>query len=604
MNPRPVIFVSAVSKELKTARGFAARLLHSMGYDPKDQDMARAEHGRLTDVLRRWIDQSQGVIQLVGKCYGAEPAVPEPGFPRHSYTQFEALYAHSIGKPVWYFFVGEGFTADARDPEPADLAALQQGYTAGIRATGDLRHTFATDAELEVRIRRIESQLATLRAEWEAHRTRVEHDLALTVSATSQILDGQHRQDAAIADLRQMMESLVRGGSAEKLTQDYDAALAFIASRHAMSAGALRTLLAERADRVVGDAHAELREKVRVLREAGRFTEARDFAVEAAARLERTRQQSTKDEVEMLLEASQSERAMGHYTQAHAYAEKAGGLADPRLDFAQWAHARQQLARALQLEGRHDDSFVLLRELVPLQTKEQGPEHPDTLLSRNWLATALNRQGKAAQAEVEHRAVLAIRERVLGGEHPDTLSSWSNLALALDAQGKNAEAEVENRAVLALRERVLGAEHPETLMSRNNLANALLAQGKNAEAETEYSLVRAIMQRVLGAEHPDTLTSRNNLAEALQAQGKHAEAEAEHRSVLAIQERVLGAEHPDVAQSCYNLSLCLEALGRKQEALGFARRALEVWRKALGAEHPYTKEAQAMVARLSGGGAK
>jgi hypothetical protein len=79
------------------------------------------------------------------------------------------------------------------------------------------------------------------------------------------------------------------------------------------------------------------------------------------------------------------------------------------------------------------------------------------------LANALVSQGKHAVGEQEHRAVLAIRERVLGPEHPDTLWSRNNLADALFSQGKHAAAEKEHRAVLAIRERVLGPEHPDTL---------------------------------------------------------------------------------------------------------------------------------------------
>ena len=79
-------------------------------------------------------------------------------------------------------------------------------------------------------------------------------------------------------------------------------------------------------------------------------------------------------------------------------------------------------------------------------------------------------EGKYAEAEAEYRAVLKLREKVLGPEHPDTLASRNNLAGALYGEGKYAEAEAEYRAVLKLREKVLGPEHPDTLLSRNDLA--------------------------------------------------------------------------------------------------------------------------------------
>ncbi len=44
--------------------------------------------------------------------------------------------------------------------------------------------------------------------------------------------------------------------------------------------------------------------------------------------------------------------------------------------------------------------------------------------------------GKYAEAETEDRNVLKLDEKVLGPEHPDSLDTRSNLALALLHQGK------------------------------------------------------------------------------------------------------------------------------------------------------------------------
>jgi len=124
----------------------------------------------------------------------------------------------------------------------------------------------------------------------------------------------------------------------------------------------------------------------------------------------------------------------------------------------------------------------------------------------------LNDEGKYADAEAEDRAVLKLEEKVLGPEHPNTLTSRNNLAMVLYAEGKYANAEAEDRAVVKLREKVLGLEHPNTLLTRNNLALALDEEGKYAEAEAENRQVIKLEEKVLGPEHPDTLRTRNNLA--------------------------------------------------------------------------------------------
>jgi len=62
--------------------------------------------------------------------------------------------------------------------------------------------------------------------------------------------------------------------------------------------------------------------------------------------------------------------------------------------------------------------------------------------------------------------VLNLREKVLGPEHPQTLETRDGLGEVLDHQDRHSEAEAEYRAVLKLEEKVLGPEHPQTLRTR------------------------------------------------------------------------------------------------------------------------------------------
>ena len=59
-----------------------------------------------------------------------------------------------------------------------------------------------------------------------------------------------------------------------------------------------------------------------------------------------------------------------------------------------------------------------------------GPEHPDTLASRNGLAAAWQEVGWAAEAIALFEQTLAGRVRALGPGHPTTASSRVNLASA------------------------------------------------------------------------------------------------------------------------------------------------------------------------------
>ena len=114
-----------------------------------------------------------------------------------------------------------------------------------------------------------------------------------------------------------------------------------------------------------------------------------------------------------------------------------------------------------------------------------------------------------------HEATLKLQESKLGPDHPDTLTSRNNLAVAYLAAGRTAEAIAMHEATLRLTESKLGPDHPDTLISRNNLAAAYRAAGRTAEAIALHEATLKLREAKLGPDHPDTLTSRNNLAERL-----------------------------------------------------------------------------------------
>jgi len=163
MTPRPTIFISAVSKELRSARQLVSNTLTFLGYEPIWQDIFGTETGDLRQMLRDKIDQSKGVVQLVGQCYGAEPSSPDPDFGRVSYTQYEALYARKKGTKVWYLFMDEDFPIDPHEPEPEALRQLQAAYRGVLKADSHLFHPLKTREALEAGVLKLRDDLTQLR---------------------------------------------------------------------------------------------------------------------------------------------------------------------------------------------------------------------------------------------------------------------------------------------------------------------------------------------------------------------------------------------------------------------------------------------------------
>jgi Flp pilus assembly protein TadD len=80
------------------------------------------------------------------------------------------------------------------------------------------------------------------------------------------------------------------------------------------------------------------------------------------------------------------------------------------------------------------------RELLDIQRRVLGPEHPDTLMTRNDLVVTLAKEGRYAESGKSFRELLDIQGRVLGPEHPDTANSIYNLGCMAALQGRRDEA--------------------------------------------------------------------------------------------------------------------------------------------------------------------
>ena len=135
---RPRLFLSAVSEELGTARQAVAATVRTLGFDPVSQDDFPTGHGELRQWLREQLDSCEGLIQLVGEGYGAEPPEVDQECGRVSYTQFEFFYARHQNKKTWVIVIGKEFVRD-KPPDQLDLPreALTILTPSGTRPSGE-----------------------------------------------------------------------------------------------------------------------------------------------------------------------------------------------------------------------------------------------------------------------------------------------------------------------------------------------------------------------------------------------------------------------------------------------------------------------------------
>jgi len=647
----PLIFISAVSRELRSGRQLAANTLTFLGYQPIWQDIFGTETGDLRAMLRQQIDQCKGVLQIVGNCYGAEAPEPDPQFGRVSYTQYEALYARQRGKKVWYLFIDETFPRDACEGEPEELRALQRAYRQKLQSDAHLFHPLTTPEGLEASVLKLRGDLVRLRRGVKQWAAGVAILLLISVGlglwllysqreTTKRVTEAQNAVVAMGQEMTKLREGLLKYPRVEaevrqSQTEENPAAVQekvydALSKEVGVDAKVLRKKLPDIALNIQRAPDATTYERANAAYVANDYLESERLALQAIDEIQKTGNARPADIFQAYTLAGFSAQKRVQYKTALEHFRAAEKLTDRQSNATQWANvqhaigdllmeqgsyrdaeevlrvaadareralgpehadtlrSRTRLAYAQYRQGKYNDAIAGFRGIVALEERISGPMHPDTLLARNGLAIALDNGGKPAEAEAEHRRILAIRAKVLGPEHPDTLRTRNNIALTLDRQGKHAEAASEYQQVIDLENKVLGPEHPDTLRSRSSFAYALNNQGKYSEAELNLRDVIRLEERVLGPEHPDTLISRLRLDKVLMSQGKFAEAETDFRGLVTVEEKILGPEHPDTLSARSGLANALQAQGKHSEAAAQYRDVIALEEKVIGPEHPNT----------------
>ena len=612
MSPRPAIFISAVSRELRSARQLVANTLTFLGYEPDWQDIFGTEEGDLRLSLRRRIEACQGVIQLVGDCYGAEPPTVDEQFGRISYTQYEALYAVSKGKKVWYLLIDNHFPTDPHQVEDEEKRKLQSEYRGRVQAESHLYHLLSTNEGLEASVLKLRNELSRLRRGVRRWAAFVAVLLVLIAGLSIWLVESQQHSNRQLEALEEKFDKLQQGVNSfaavqnklheeqpeQKADQIEQRTYEKLGSELGLDPKVLKEQLPHFAQELKKAPTATTYERANAAYVDKDYNEAERLALVAADEARSANPPKDPEAVKALELAAWAAEKRVEYGDGLKRLRDADQLTDRTRDPLEWAGVQFAIACLLHDQGKYHDAEQVLRQVTTERERVLGPEHPETLASRQRLALALVWQTKYAEAETEYRAVLKLREKVLGPSHPDTLATRNSLAGTLLWEGKYAEAENELRGLIKLKEEVLGPEDPSSLKTRVNLANALFAQAKYAEAEAAYRVVRKLMEKVLGAEHPTTLQCRSNLAEALDHQGKYAKAETEFVDLIKLEEKVLGPEHPDTLTIRSNFAETLDHERRYAEAETENRAVINLREKVLGAENADTLQTRSNLAAV------
>ena len=250
--------------------------------------------------------------------------------------------------------------------------------------------------------------------------------------------------------------------------------------------------------------------------------------------------------------------------------------------------SRNSLAGAYQDAGRLDKAITLYEQTLEDSIRVLGPDHPSTLASRFNLAGAYRASGRLDEAVTLYEQVFSGRSRVLGPDHRSTLTARDNLADTYWEAGRIDEAITLKKQILADALRSMGPDSPGTSTARLNLAATYRDAGRLDEVIPLFEQNLDDVARIMGPDHPDTLTARNRLAGAYRDAGKLDEAIPLFEQNLTDFIRILGPDRPDTFTSRSTLAGAYRDAGRLDEAIPLFEQNLDDRTRTLGLDHPGT----------------
>ncbi len=263
--------------------------------------------------------------------------------------------------------------------------------------------------------------------------------------------------------------------------------------------------------------------------------------------------ESLKDEMEIA--SARVDVGMYHY-QLNQYPEAERHLKEAIGTFERLVGRRaRETANALDILGQvhiakseFDAGVAALRESADIKRSVVGESSPALAFSLNNLAAALQNQGRPAEAEPYIRECVEIRRRVYGHEHSSVAAALVTLGLVSMELDRFGDAEKSLLESLAVRRRVLPAGHIEiahTLQALGKLCTRL----RRADEAIVYLQEALDIRRARLGEHRLTAQTLEDLGSALLASGDAAKAEGLAREALDMRRKLLGPTSPMVART-------------------------------------------------------
>jgi tetratricopeptide (TPR) repeat protein len=239
---------------------------------------------------------------------------------------------------------------------------------------------------------------------------------------------------------------------------------------------------------------------------------------------------------------------------------------------------RENLAGALQAEGKRDEAFALFQEAA----------------SGTDAKVAARSYARLAQIDPEHadsyyRSAIAAEEKASGPEDRRIAALLHEYALALRARNDDAAAEPALRRALAIQEQAAKPDYHLTAGILNTLGNLLEGRRQFDAAEKLERTALRLSEEKFGPESAELAMTCTNLADVLWNKKQLQAAGQLYRRAAAIDASLYGPEQPETAADIANLGMLMKDAGQIAAADALLRQALAIYEKTLGPESAQAK---------------
>ena len=282
---------------------------------------------------------------------------------------------------------------------------------------------------------------------------------------------------------------------------------------------------------------------------------------------------NSTDAVEQQLLQAQMFTLQGEFKQAEG-AYKTAIQAASKIDTPElMTKAQTQLSSHYSANDQNTNAIELLRIALSNAKQQYGPENTHTLTLMSQLAIALqNSDSDGLQESADlFTQLIPLQRKILGDQHPQVAKSLMIKAAVDKTFGDIERAEKGANEALAIAKQSIGDDHLLTGRIYINLGQIKLASGDLATAIEYITTGLKNYEHHLGPEHYETLQHKTSLTALMLRNNQFEQASKLAKDIYHVQKTQLGEQHRATLYAQIVLTKALIGLQRYDEANAMAQ---------------------------------